>query len=153
VIVGFTGSQRGMSRAQNEKFQQLISGIRPIEFHHGDCVGADATAHDLVQWLARATIIHPPLDGKKRAFKSPMGWSGLQGKVLPPKEYLERNRDIVDACDLLIATPTNYSDRTSPRSGTWYTIRYAIKWNKPVWIIYPGGNVEKRGGESLMLRV
>jgi hypothetical protein len=50
--------------------------------------------------------------------------------ILKPKPFLDRNKDIVNSCDILIACPEN--DIEVLRSGTWSTIRYAKKINKPV---------------------
>ena len=62
-------------------------------------------------------------------------------QTLPPKDYLDRNHDIVDQTDLLIATPKENTEVL--RSGTWATIRYAKKINKPTWIIETNGNIWK----------
>lgn len=41
------------------------------------------------------------------------------------KVYLERNRIMVDSCDILVA----YFDGVK-KGGTWYTVKYAMKRNK-----------------------
>ena len=132
--VGFTGTQSGMNGRQALKlvrFLKALSAPSPIdEFHHGDCIGADEQFHRTVCDYER-TYIHPPEDSKKRAWCS-------SSHVFKPKPYLERNHDIVDATDVLIATPrTNHEEL---RSGTWATIRYAIKKEKKVIVIYPQGD-------------
>ena len=55
-------------------------------------------------------------------------------RIKPP---LDRNRDIVDACDVLIATPKDFVEEL--RSGTWATVRYARKQRKPLVIVWPNG--------------
>lgn len=131
--IGFTGTQIGMTEAQKTRFRQLMLGFSfPVdEFHHGDCIGADSTAHDIVREIHPYTIIiiHPPINGSKRAYRD--------GTILPAAEYLQRNKDIVDNTDGLIATPAQIGEQL--RSGTWSTIRYARKLNKPIIIIYPNG--------------
>ncbi len=134
--VGFTGTQSGMNDRQALKlvgFLKALSAPSPIdEFHHGDCIGADEQFHQTV-YDYEHTYIHPPEDSKKRA------WC-FSEHILKPKPYLERNHDIVDATDVLIATPrTSHEER---RSGTWATIRYARERKKMVIVIYP------RGGEQ-----
>lgn len=131
--IGFTGTQKGMSLSQKKKFktilEQLLSdNFFDVQFHHGDCVGADNEAHNIVdQYLSADRIyIHPPTNDKKRA------WC-FSYHLLPVKSYLERNHDIVDTCDVLIATPKEQDEVL--RSGTWATIRYAQKQNKKVIII------------------
>jgi hypothetical protein len=135
MIVGFTGTQRGMTKAQRERLtSDVFNAIHIDEFRHGDCEGADETASRIANDFNVQVIIHPPLDPKKRAF--------CIGHTLTPKPYLERNHDIVDACNLLIATPGQKQEQL--RSGTWATIRYATKKGKPVLIIYPDGTRERR---------
>lgn len=129
--VGFTGTQRGMTDRQLSKVDSMLRALAapaPIdEFHHGDCIGADEQFHQAVNDPER-TFIHPPEDNSKRAWCHSC-------HILKPKPYLERNHDIVDSVDVLIATPkTNYEEL---RSGTWATIRYAMKKDKKVMVIYP----------------
>jgi len=126
--IGFTGTQQGMTVIQLLSVAKLIQGSD--EFHHGDCVGADAEAHSIA-WLLETSIIkHPPDDDKKRAFSR-------GGKEVEPKPYLVRNRDIVDATDVLIAAP---SGPETVRSGTWSTVRYAAKQKKSIFVIMPDGS-------------
>lgn len=139
MIIGFTGSSRlGMSPKQRSAFEnrliRVLFGTRG-EFHHGDCIRCDAEAHKIARSLGIPIFIHPPIDPKKRAFC-------LGGTLLPVKEYLERNQDIVDCCDRLIATPMHMYEES--RSGTWSTIRYALRLQKPVAIVWRDGTVEDR---------
>lgn len=117
-IFGFSGSRHGMTRDQKRIVAALIKVFQPPEVHHGCCVGADEQFHLLVRKYAPHCIIvgHPPINTK------------LLSKVhcdvtLPPKDYLARNRDIVNASTLLIATPNSH--QPTPHSGTWYTAHYA----------------------------
>lgn len=134
LIVGFTGTQRGMTSRQwvivADDLAHLIS-----EGHHGDCIGADKQ-FDLILFQRQIKrVAHPPLKSHKRAFcKTEV--------ILPPKDYLPRNEDIVDASEAMIATPGEMEEQL--RSGTWATIRYASRWKKPTLIIYPDGTTERR---------
>ena len=123
--IGFTGTQKGMTLTQQQKVGILIDLFKPDEVHHGDCVGADSHFHNICKKRNILTILHPPNVARKRAFCK-------GGFVLEEKPYLERNHDIVDNCDLLIATPD--SDEIK-RSGTWATIRYANKVGRDVIIV------------------
>jgi hypothetical protein len=128
--IGFTGTQRGMTEIQAQMVDDYFG--TGTEFHHGDCIGADEQAHRLAKAAGCLIIIHPPSNLNKRAFC-------VADNILPEKEYLDRNHDIVDSTELLLATP---SGEKVLRSGTWATIRYARKWKKPTIIIYPNGRTE-----------
>lgn len=141
MIIGFTGTRRGLTLKQWQSVYKLLAKqIGYTEFHHGDCVGADADVHKMIQtYFDIATVIHPPDNPKHRAF--------CEGTALvaQPKPYLERNKDIVNACELLIACPGEEEEQL--RSGTWSTIRYARTQNKDIYIFYPSG----RESVTLML--
>ena len=99
--------------------------------HHGDCLGADALAHQVAVDLDWDIIIHPPTKDAQRAFCSRDGeWVA----VLLAKPYMVRNRMIVNDSSELLAMP---SDPTTPvlRSGTWATIRYARKCNREITFV------------------
>ena len=134
--VGFTGTRKGLSEYQKEMLQHILKKYGTV-FHHGDCIGADEQFHVLAEselptdLLDTNIIVHPPDNDKYRAFSSCLS----KGTILLPKPYLERNKDIVDACDLLIACPNPKDEINKQRSGTWSTIRYAKKQGKDIIII------------------
>lgn len=136
--IGFTGTQDGMVPWQKEALEsylrQALHGYPPSEahfFHHGDCVGADAEAHEIAHALGFRVIIHPPKVSTKRAFC--VLWSGDQYR--PVADYLARNRCIVNECRTLIAAPK--ASQEELRSGTWATVRYARKAKKNIVILLP----------------
>lgn len=138
--IGFTGTRRGMSASQEkvlyDTFETLLFG-EYNEFHHGDAVGADATAHLLVWTFFKGVVIviHPPIKTYYRAWCP--NWSFMHKS----KDYIVRDHDIVNSTDILIATPeTEYEVQ---RSGTWATVRYAKKKEKPIVIIYPSGIIQR----------
>jgi hypothetical protein len=128
IKYGFTGTRTGLNESQrNNIIKPLESNINKgniIEVHHGDCVGADKDFHDIcVDFGISQIIIHPPTDNKLRA-------NCKSDFINKPKPYLDRNKDIVDQTDILIACPqTNIEEQ---RSGTWSTVRYARKFNKTI---------------------
>lgn len=130
--VGFSGTRLGMTTPQTRRLYTIINALRPSEVHHGDCQGADAGFAELVSgnWPRCRIVVHPPSDDAFRAFTR---W----GTALPPKHYFDRNRDIVDVCDVLIAAPADMAVRS--RGGTWWTVRYANERGTAVWIIWPNG--------------
>ncbi len=134
-IIGFTGTQLGMSEFQKLRLFDVLSrffqdGSRI--FHHGDCIGADDEAHEIAYSLNYLIVVHPPINDIKRAFCG-KNCNNYRVSVLQPKEYLERNTDIVKAADILIAAPK--SKKEVWRSGTWSTVRKARKLGKKVIII------------------
>jgi hypothetical protein len=123
MTLGFTGTRKGMTAGQKTQLRDFFYAITlngddaaeyKHEFHHGCAVGADTEA-------AAAARRH-----KCIVFEHPIDARGP----------LERNRDIVAACDLLIAAPE--TDTEQLRSGTWATVRYARAAGKPVVMLSRG---------------
>ena len=134
MIIGFTGTQNGMTdpqKKQVEKSLRLMYSYGSI-FIHGDCIGADAEAHEIALRLGYRVWIYPGNIGAKRAY-----CKGAE-LIVHPQNPLERNRAIAHMCDKLIATPSTKTEIV--RSGTWATVRYARKEHKPRVIIDPLGD-------------
>lgn len=133
-ILGFTGTQRGMTDRQWRVCQDLLKRrLRPVAAHHGQCIGADADFHDLCLTLEIPVTLHPPTN------RSKVAWCPGAVEIRRPRPYLERNREIVRACNTLLATPAQ--DEEQLRSGTWATIRYARKSKRDVVLVFPDGTV------------
>jgi hypothetical protein len=134
-----------MSTRQKEELNKIL--LKDIlvekcisEFHHGDCKGADEEAHAMVSSIRHnrnlypQIVIHPPTNNKYRAF--------LKGEVdMPWADYIDRNHQIVDSVDMLVACPK--SEEEELRSGTWATIRYAKRKCILIVIVYPSGRLER----------
>lgn len=133
TAIGFTGTQRGMTEAQWAALWPLLLARAPGEFHEGDCVGADAQAAGMAREAGFRVVAHPPLVESKRAFFPADEWRSAA-------PYLERNHNIVDACEVLLATPGEFSEQL--RSGTWATIRYARRVGRPLWVVLPDGTLQ-----------
>lgn len=131
--IGFTGTRVGMSPLQTTMLTMIVVSLKSItEFHHGDCVGADEQALKCIQVLkipGLRCICHPPVVDRYRARTT------TNDEVRTRKSFLERNKDIVNECDILIAAPGGMVEVI--RSGTWSTIRFARKQGKPVVPIFP----------------
>lgn len=153
--LGYTGTQNGMNSFQKAEFILLLNRYMPTAFHHGDCIGADAQAHFLfLDWhcehdtISRRIVVHTPV------LKGKIAWCGVVAKYpvgmaakllacanpviilnCEPKPYLERNKDIVDESDVMIACPKEVEHTL--RSGTWATIRYSWKQKKETIVIPP----------------
>lgn len=110
-----------------------------VHVNHGDCIGADAEMHKICVSL-RIPMTHYPCDIlSQRAY--------LPGaiEVKSPRPSLQRNHDIVNNSDWIIAAPAEIEEVL--RSGTWATIRYARKRGIPVMLVLPDGSTQPRLGE------
>lgn len=125
--IGFTGTQAGMNQQQLDALWTLLQELDTTELHHGDCVGADYQAHTMANDQSINVVIHPPDKSNKRAFC--VGCIA----IWMPKPYLERNKDIVETTEQLIAAPN--SNKEQLRSGTWSTVRYAKKLGRTIHIL------------------
>lgn len=140
IHIGFTGTRHGMTPQQMAIVSYVIGrivvahvGRVPFTAHHGDCVGADAQFHDLCRQRDFRVVSHPPTDQTHRAHK-------VVDESWPPAPYLRRNRAIVNVSQFMIATPAEATEQT--RGGTWSTVRYARKCDRPLALCLPDGRVE-----------
>jgi len=136
TIVGFTGTQEGMTSQQIAKVREFMISLNPIKAHHGDCIGADAQFHSICRDLMIYIVGHPGMDAKGYSRKRAFGKCDEINPVLP---YLERNQNIVNECTILIAAPEGYLEEV--RSGTWSTVRKARKANRALFIVFPDGTI------------
>lgn len=137
VKIGFTGTRKGLTDAQREALQAVLhdeARSLDVELHHGDCVGADAEAHSIATWRGWITTIHPPTVDALRALCE-------ADHYYPPLPYLQRNRAIVDATEVLVACPGEEAEAL--RGGTWATVRYARSQGRRVILVLPSGAVER----------
>jgi hypothetical protein len=123
-----------MSESQKRVVKDLLSQVGAEELHHGDCVGADADAHDIARELNLVICVHPPIKNDLRAFCD-------ADRLAPAKGYLSRDRDIVNETECVIATPYDTSKPAKPVGGTWYTVQYAMGAKRPVFIIFRNGDL------------
>lgn len=133
--IGFTGTQEGMTQQQKVNFMQVFlwfesrHGAHNLEFHQGQCIGADHDALLLVKSRGGVwTVSHPPLDTSKTHDVE-------CDEVRDGYPFLERNHHIVDEVDVLLAAPRSREEEL--RSGTWATVRYARKVTRPHEMIWP----------------
>lgn len=136
--VGFTGTREGLTAQQHRTLGRILMKLAPAEFHHGACVGADEQAAALLDTL--------DMRGGCDEFAYPSTFGNLTSqnlhtarRVAKPKAALMRNRDIVRACDILIACPKEEEEVL--QSGTWSTVRYCKNEHsaKPLILIGPDG--------------
>lgn len=128
--IGVTGTRTGMNEWQFEQLSSFLTTvfIPGAELHHGDCVGVDVEAGELARELGYTIVCHPPTNHKLRAYHN-------GDKIHEPFGYLARDRNIVDATEMLLVVPLQV--KWSSQGGTWFTHDYAIKQNKPLKIFFP----------------
>lgn len=135
--LGFTGTRQ--MPTDEQKLFIWRNMFDATELHHGCCEGSDNAAHVAATPYDSLTIwLHPPTYQKLMVPLSKLITRGGI-HVLKAKQYHARNRDIVNACDVLIATPDG---PRRPHSGTWYTIDYAKENKVPVVVCLPDGTID-----------
>jgi predicted Rossmann fold nucleotide-binding protein DprA/Smf involved in DNA uptake len=136
--VGVTGSRSIPTDWQQKRLLELLLFLRSkgaTTLHHGDCIGADAYAHNLaIRAGLEHIVIHPPLNEIHRAYCHKTGTPEKGITQHEPKPYLTRNRDIVAASNVMIALPKG---EEIVRSGTWATVRYARQNAMSIYLIFP----------------
>ena len=129
--LGFTGTRDGMTDHQKLDLSFILKTWGVEGIHHGDCVGADAEAHDMAKSMSLYVVIHPPIDPKLRA------WCVGADEMRDELPYIERNHAIVDETNFLFVAPR--TEEETIRSGTWATKRYAesLGYLERIWIAEP----------------
>lgn len=138
-----TGTKIGATGYQLvEAIKQLYSWNASVIniLNHGGCVGFDEQIHNIIKIIPTFNNIQlkiHPAKGVDDKYKAKLDMAGciLEDEKLP----LERNKIMVDKSDCVLAVPKEFKEVL--RSGTWSTIRYAKKQNKPLIIIYPDGSL------------
>jgi hypothetical protein len=129
--VGFTGTRKGMTKAQEEKVIATLKSLQPGYFRFGMAVGADWEAYLLVrEHVPGCAIIAHPCNISNQQAKSI-----TPDIMLPEDEPLKRNREIVLKSDVLIVCPAEKNEML--RSGTWSTYRFAQKQGKKIILCNP----------------
>lgn len=133
ITVGFTGtraiekiSEKRLFELHKELLKIDVSNNEPI-FVHGGAQGMDEYFHNIVINIVDSQVKVIFAKGMERELEG-------EYETLPSKPPLERNTDIVDMCDILIAVPID-PEVEEQRSGTWATIRYAKKMGKKIVMI------------------
>ena len=137
---GMTGTRKGMTVTQRNVFLHALHQHPKLDhLVHGDCIGADADAHQIARSLGHTVTIRPCTLTDQRAFCA-------ADHEHPARKPLGRNADIVNEAEGMFAFPSGYKEMKR-KSGTWATIRYTRKAGKLLYIIYPDGTVVPEGGE------
>jgi hypothetical protein len=141
IPVGFTGTRHGCTSLQLATLESVLALIahraeKPIQFHHGACVGSDEQASGIAMKYGYFVTAHPP---SSHALISPQAMRA-SSYIMEAAPYLSRNNNIVRASLTLIATPYEPAMPASLRGkGTWTTVKYGENLGRRIFIIYPNG--------------
>jgi hypothetical protein len=133
-------------RAQLERGVELLRFVAPTTLNHGVCTGADealALAACDVTWESSdgPVIVGFPANDVPEWFRSKTAPSDF---LQPAAPALQRNQAMVDVSDVVLALPSVMD--ASAKSGTWSTIRKALKADLPlVLVVGPDGTLWRRG--------
>lgn len=139
MLVGFTGTRRGLTPHQARSVLSLLADLRATKILHGACQGADRDVHELANGLLRE--MYPSMPEQYRWAIEHCGPGDVVHPMPPstvkPNPQIWRNHKIVERCDVLIACPGEALEVL--RSGTWATIRYARETLVPQYRCLPDG--------------
>ncbi len=140
MILGFTGTRRGMTPAQRAALADCVSAL-PARAVHGGAVGAD---EEFDAFLVRIGMAPQNIDVYPASAGRWIKWVDAGRTTYAVAEPLVRNRTIALGCDYLVAAPATAHEVL--RSGTWATVRRARRAGRSIVILLPGGGVreEKR---------
>jgi hypothetical protein len=144
MIWGQTGTRDGATRLQLASVGWLWSRYPIDDLHDGDARGVDAQLSGLAKVFGVPHVtMHPPINPKNRAFCG-ISDDPDETLVLPPKEYFERDRDVVNAAEVMVACPKQNweNEDRRMRGGTWYTIYFTRKQHLPLAIVWPNGLIK-----------
>lgn len=145
LVIGFSGTRDGGTDRQLAWLYRTLEDERANIFavHHGACVGIDASVHALALEAEIPIHVWPPTKRNYVAVEclSPHPLVTIH----PAMPYLARDREIAMAAAHLVALPKqNEQPDRLYWGGTWYTVDFTQRLNRPVTICYPNGAVEQR---------
>lgn len=134
VYIGVTGTRNGMTEKQKQWWHKFVySFAEPQMLVCGCAIGADTDAAVKANEAEWRIVGHPSDNESQTSEVATM----LCDILRPRKPPLDRNRDIVDGCFMLVAFPAGTAEEQ--RSGTWATVRYARKVKRNITICWPDG--------------
>jgi hypothetical protein len=129
---GYTGTRAGMSGFQKQIIQHALTLGQPAMFRHGGAYGGDTEAHRAWKRTCKESKANVwPADEKRAAIFR----GDIRTVVEVPMPPLDRNVIIVTKSQFMLAAP--HTEQEIQQSGTWHTIRQALKRDKPILIVWP----------------
>ena len=137
--IGITGTRQGANMKQMRRLRDYLQMLKDQQvdwcLHEGACEGVDHEMFMLAQEMGLKRIHCYPAADVPNLWRVHSQYPHVT--MHEPKPPLDRDRDIVAACDHLIVVPA--TPQEVRRSGTWATWRYAKQAGKPYTIIIPSG--------------
>ena len=132
IEIGATATRDGLTNIQKSSISNWMLEAYSISIlHHGMCVGGDEQINNLALMRGWETAGHPPINKKLLS-------DCYVDHLFPPKDYLERNWDIVVASAVLLVAPKQrLRPRSNRGSGTWSTFSYAEILKKKAIVFWP----------------
>lgn len=148
--VGVTGTRNRLSPTQRGALGRQLASLGLIYqgrlvLHHGCCKGADEAAHQITRRLGHRWSIqgHPGQDAEGESCSRAQGIMRDLDVVHQSKLYEDRDRDITEASDILVALPAYPEvDPRSHQSRTWQTIQMMRALNRRIILIPTDGKVQ-----------
>jgi hypothetical protein len=147
TVLGFSGESRELSQAERayviRTVLERVKYLKPEAVVTGGAAGVDTlVAMAIDEWVPS---IHQMVCYPTRIDCRPVRWNAALKQDLPhatfhaaqpghtdSDAYMNRNDDLVYACERLIAFPATRAVRI--RSGTWATVRRARRLDMPIEI-------------------
>lgn len=132
IEIGATATRNGLTDIQKGSISNWMLETHSVNtLHHGMCIGGDEQINNLALMRGWLTAGHPPTDTKLLS-------DCYVDIKFPPKDYLDRDWDIVVASAVLLVAPwQTYRPNSNRGSGTWTTFSYAEKLRKKAIIFWP----------------
>lgn len=136
--IGFSGTRYGMTDIQRIELVKILLNHYPFySIRAGNCIGADEEFNKIIFTIFPKVqrISHPPIN---KSLCSQVPYTLYE----EPKDYLERNKDIINYSTIFIACPDGLVEKL--RSGTWQAIRYAKTTKHLIYkiIVFPDGSIK-----------
>lgn len=136
-VVGFVGTEAGMSKPQRQAVRRALAGATAA--HHAGTTAADAQFHRLCHTLGVPVVLHPPQG--RGAVRTDMH-DVTHAEAASPSY----DRDIVRASDVVVAAPKEGREPPLAIPGTWTVVRYARERRTPVRVFMPDGQEANGNG-------
>ena len=133
----FTGTRKGMTVQQKRVLTKLLKKNNVTLMHNGSARGSDEEAASIAHQLDIDVVAHPAVDVLPKDKATIVAYEHYT-----PKPALVRNRIMVNAAQVVFATPESIVQKFRG-SGTWAAIRYARNCGKHLFVIWPDGSVQE----------